>query len=62
MSDIYKHCVRRELMAFSMTLGYVHEVIHEGKVVVAHDPDEIACVVNNRDLDSEDGAFKKGNH
>jgi hypothetical protein len=42
-----------------MTLGYVHEIIHEGKVVEAHDPDEIACVVNNRDLDPEDGAFKK---
>lgn len=46
-------------MVFSMTLGYVHEVIHEGKVVQAHDSDEVACVVNNRDLDPENGAFKK---
>jgi hypothetical protein len=42
-----------------MTLGYVHEIIHEGKVVEVHDPDEVACVVNNRELDPVDGAFKK---
>lgn len=42
-----------------MTLGYVHEIIHEGKVVEVHNPEEIACVVNNRDLDPEDGAFKQ---
>ena len=59
MGILYERFAWYELMAFSMTLGYVHEVILEGKVVEAHDPDEVACVVNNRDLNPEDGASKK---
>ena len=42
-----------------MTLGYVHEIIHEGKVVTLPNPDEVACVVNNRELNVENGAFQK---
>jgi hypothetical protein len=43
-----------------MTLGYVHEIIHEGKVVEVEDPGSVACVVNNTSLDVEDGSFKPG--
>lgn len=42
----------------SMTLGYVHEIIHEGKVVDVEDPDTIACAVNNVEL-NEKGTFEK---
>ncbi|KAK7709601.1 hypothetical protein SLS57_008656 [Botryosphaeria dothidea] len=41
-----------------MTLGYVHEIIHEGKVVDVEDPDTIACAVNNVEL-NEKGTFEK---
>jgi len=41
-----------------MTLGFVHEIIHEGKKVYIEDKDSVACTVNNHIFDGNEGKFK----
>lgn len=43
---------------FSMTLGYVHEIIHEGQRVEIKDPSSNYCETNNRTFQAKDGKFE----
>ena len=42
----------------SMTLGFVHEVVRDGKVTYVEDKDAVACRVNRDTFDEETGKFK----
>ena len=41
-----------------MTLGFVHEIIMEGKIVYCEDEEVAPCKVNNITFDPEKGIFK----
>ena len=41
-----------------MTLGYVHEIVRDGKTTYVKDIDAIACSVYNDSFDGETGKFK----
>ena len=42
-----------------MNLGYVHEIVHEGRVLPVEDATLIACQLNNSTIGSE-GNFRQG--
>ncbi|KAJ5785207.1 uncharacterized protein N7503_010419 [Penicillium pulvis] len=66
---IYKERVAMDHLKFAdrtdrarrtrMSLGYVHEIISDGKVVYVHDVNAVHCRVNNQLLDSN-GTFASG--
>jgi hypothetical protein len=42
-----------------MNLGYVHEIVRDGKVLPIDDPTLIGCQLNNSTIGS-DGNFRQG--
>ncbi|KAJ5993666.1 hypothetical protein N7451_009390 [Penicillium sp. IBT 35674x] len=66
---IYKERVAMDHLKFAdrtdrarrtrMSLGYVHEIISDGRVVYVHDVNAVHCRVNNQLLDSN-GTFASG--
>ncbi|KAL4781317.1 hypothetical protein BJX76DRAFT_360013 [Aspergillus varians] len=41
-----------------MTLGFVHEVVRDGKVTYVEDKEAVACTVNREILDGDTGRFQ----
>lgn len=41
-----------------MTLGFVHEVVRDGKVAYVEDMEAVACAVNGELLDGDTGRFR----
>ena len=56
--DVKTVCIEQRTEGNGMTLGFVHEIVHEGKIIYCEDENVAPCKVHNVTFDLEKEDFK----